>query len=44
MTDIRGDQVVSRTISAIARKKFGWKSKTTKTASNEDFPTNKQQK
>jgi len=43
-TDIRGDQAMSRTIFAIARKKSGLRPKTAKIASNEDFPTVKKQK
>ena len=43
-TDIRGDQATSITISAIARKKSGWRPKTAKAVSNKDFPTGKKQK
>ena len=43
-TDIRGDQAISRTISAIARKKYGWRPKTAKATFNEDLPTGKKQK
>jgi len=40
-TDIRGDQAMSRTISAIARKKFGWKLKIAEAVSDKDLPTRK---
>jgi len=47
--DIRGDQAAVRTISAVAQKKSGWKSKTTKAnpekaVSEEDLPERKKLK
>ena len=42
--DIRKDQVVVRTISALAQKKLGWKLKTTKAISEEDLPDRKKLK
>ena len=39
--DIRGKHAMSRTIFAIARKKSGLKSKTTKAVSGEDLPARK---
>jgi len=42
--DIRGDQAMSKTISAIARKKSGRRPKTAKAASDEDLPARKKQK
>ena len=39
--NIRGNQAMSRTISAIARKKSKWKPKITKTVSDEDLPVRK---
>ena len=44
-TDIRGDQAATRTISAIAQKKSGWKLKTAKAVpSEEDLPKRKKLK
>ena len=42
--DIREDHAMSRIISAIARKKSGWRSKTAKAVSDEDLPAGKKQK
>jgi len=44
MTDIRVDQAISKTITAISRKKSVWRPKTAKATSNEDLPTGKKQK
>ena len=37
-TDIRGDKAMSKTISAIASKKSGWRPKTAKIAPTKIFP------
>ena len=42
--NIRGDHAISRTISAIARKKSDWRLKIVKTASDENLPARKKQK
>jgi len=42
--DIRGDQAVVRTISAVAYKKSGWKSKIAKAVSVESLPGRKKLK
>ena len=44
IADIRGDQAMSRTISAIARKKLSWVPKVAKTATDGDSPAGKNQK
>jgi len=37
MTDIRGDQTATRTISAVAQKKSGWKLRTVKAVPEESL-------
>jgi len=44
IADIRGHQAMPRTIAAVARKKFGWMTKTSRAVSGKDFPVDKEQK
>ena len=44
MADIRVDQARARTIAAIAQKKFGWMTKTSRAVSEKDSPMDKKQK